>query len=283
MRNFRFITFLVIVAKVLKPVIGVLVKFLSILVKVIKGSGAIKLGLGITTFSVYSILFDWRFALCLMVLIGIHESGHVWAMRKMGMVTRGFYFIPFFGGMAVPGSAFPSAFAEGYVALMGPIWGLFVTFFTLGLFFLTNNLVFQIAACWMAFVNLINLIPIYPLDGGRVIKSVFQSLKGAGFIITLILGTVGIIFLCIQKYWFFVVIGILGLLDVWFERKEYAIINQEIKPYAEKFLEKTALILDLPKDRAHPDIIEHAIWKFTKRFDEFKCLQNLRQQYQEWV
>jgi Zn-dependent protease len=163
---------ILLLIKLSKP----LLKIAGVFVKVLKGVGTTKVGLGAASFGVYSVMIDWRFAISVPLLIGIHESGHVWAMRKMGMATKGFYFIPFFGGAAVPESAFPSRWAEGYAALMGPLWGLAVTVVAYVLFLLTGNLVFEVAACWMAFINLLNLIPVYPLDGGRVVKSLtFQK------------------------------------------------------------------------------------------------------------
>lgn len=159
-------------------------KTLAALTKVVKGASGAKLALGAASFGGYALLIDWRFAVCILVLIGLHEYGHVWAMRRMGMATRGFYFIPFLGGVAVPESAFPTAWAEGYVAIMGPIWGLFVSAITFGIFLATESPVFAVAAAWMAFVNLINLIPLYPLEGGRIVHALALSVRpGIGILI----------------------------------------------------------------------------------------------------
>jgi len=68
----------------------------------------------------YSLLFSWQFAVLILVSLFIHEGGHIWAMRQCGMRTRGIYFIPFLGGVALADESFPSRGAEVFVAIMGP-------------------------------------------------------------------------------------------------------------------------------------------------------------------
>lgn len=208
----------IILMKLSKPLIAVGAKAFSILVKLFKGAGIAKVSLGAASFGVYSVLIDWRFAACVLLLIGIHESGHVWAMRRMGMRTRGFYFIPLIGGMAVPEEDFPSAWAEGYVALMGPLWGLIITLTAYLIYLSTDNQVFAVAACWMAFVNLLNLIPIFPLDGGRVIRTLSQTFSGIKSIIVVIgISMFGMLYCALHDYWLFVFFGFLGMIEAFSE------------------------------------------------------------------
>lgn len=230
-------------------------KILGVLIKTLKGAGAAKIGLGIASFGAYSVLVDWRFAVSVLLLIGIHESGHVWAMRKMGMATRGFYFIPLLGGAAVPETAFPSRWTEGYVAIMGPLWGLVITLATFGLFLLTGNLVFEVAACWMAFVNLLNLIPVYPLDGGRVIKSLILSLGGIfGFVLFLIPIAIGMAFCALHGYWLFFGFGFIGLWEQFGERmrkrRYFTKHDQCCRASLDQFIETLAKAFNLPNNFA---------------------------------
>ena len=112
-----------------------------------------------------------------MLLLIVHESGHVWAMKKSGMKTKGIYFIPLLGGMAVTDEMFPDRKTEAFVAIMGPIWGLALSVMALGLWYLSGWPHFAVAAAWMATVNLFNLLPINPLDGGRILKSITFSVS----------------------------------------------------------------------------------------------------------
>ncbi|MEY4668573.1 MAG: hypothetical protein RL518_1272 [Pseudomonadota bacterium] len=80
-------------------------------------------GLAALSFAGYSFMFTWQFAVVIMVALGVHEAGHVWAMRRCRIPTKGFYFIPFVGGAAVPERAWHTQREHLYVALMGPVWG----------------------------------------------------------------------------------------------------------------------------------------------------------------
>jgi Zn-dependent protease len=165
-------------------------KIIAGLSKFVKGLKLGKVGLAGTSMAAYSCLFTWQFALLIMIALFVHESGHLWAMKRYGMKTKGIYFIPLLGGAAVADDEFPSRAAESYIALMGPAWGLLLTVPTALLYFVTENPIFAAAAGWMAMVNLFNLLPISPLDGGRVFKSIAFSLRSVVGLIFLILGLI---------------------------------------------------------------------------------------------
>ena len=72
---------------------------------------------------------------------------------------------------------FKSRRDEAYVAIMGPIFGLALSGVAIIIYLITHNSLFAAAAGWMAMVNLFNLLPINPLDGGRIMKSITFSLS----------------------------------------------------------------------------------------------------------
>jgi len=161
------------------------VKFVPALIKLLKGAKSLKVGLAVASFGLWELFFSWQFVVLLMATIFIHESGHVWAMRHMGMKTKGFYFVPLLGGAAVPDSMFPSRGAESYVAIMGPIWGGLIAVPTLAMWHITGNPLWAGITGWIAMVNLFNLLPALPLDGGRILRSIAFSLsRKSGFILT---------------------------------------------------------------------------------------------------
>jgi len=84
--------------------------------------------------------------------------------------TRGIYLIPLLGAAAVAEDNFPSRRAEATIALAGPLTGAVLAAGTGLLYFATRNGAFAAAAGWMALINLFNLLPVVPLDGGRVVK-----------------------------------------------------------------------------------------------------------------
>lgn len=136
----------------------------------------LKIALTVITTVIYSLAFSWKFAILVMVAIGIHEQGHCWAMKRVGIPTRGFYFIPFLGGVAVADQSYASARDKVIVAIMGPIWGMLLALLTWVLYLITGSPILGAAAYWQGFINLFNLIPINPLDGGQIWRTVLLSL-----------------------------------------------------------------------------------------------------------
>ncbi|WP_156963773.1 metalloprotease [Muricoccus aerilatus] len=167
---------------------------------------------------VYALSLGWLAAGLLVAGLCIHEYGHVWAMRRLGVPTKGFYLIPFMGGVAIPARPFEKRHEEAYIAAMGPVFGLAATPLVLGLTWLLRGSLPHAAAAAqvLVFLNLFNLLPIVPLDGGRIIRSVVSSFSPAAGI-ALAVGT-GLI--CGVLAWSFraPILGLLGaiaLLEVW--------------------------------------------------------------------
>jgi Zn-dependent protease len=161
------------------------------------GAGALKalktanVGWAAASVATYSILFSWKFALAIMIQLFVHEYGHVHAMRRTGMKVRGMYFIPFLGALAVTEDAFTSRRQQAYVALSGPIWGSLLALVPAALFLWTREPVFAAVAAWWAIINLFNLLPIAPLDGGRVMQAFAFSYSSDLGLAVSILGLAG--------------------------------------------------------------------------------------------
>lgn len=162
-------------------------KLFSVIIKVAKIG---KVGMAAGTMATYSYLFTWQFASILMISLFIHENGHIWMMKRCGMVVKGIYFVPFVGAAAVAEGDFPSPKDEADIAIMGPIWGLTLAIFTLLIYKITGNAFFGAVAGWMAMLNLFNLLPISPLDGGRIMKSIAFSVGTRYGLIFMITGIV---------------------------------------------------------------------------------------------
>lgn len=168
---------------------------LKLLPTIIKFAKVGKIGLVIGSVATYSYLFTWQFALVLMISLFVHENGHVWMMKRCGMVVKGIYFIPFFGAAAVSDGEFPSPKDEANIAIMGPIWGLILAGFTVLIYEYTDNAFFGAVAGWMAMMNLFNLLPISPLDGGRIMKSIAFSISSRTGLVFMISGIAIFVFL----------------------------------------------------------------------------------------
>lgn len=166
-------------------------KFIGILAKLLKSLKVGKVMLAGASFGAYALLWNWKFALVLICSLVFHEMGHLWAMRRYGLKTKGIYLIPLLGAAAVSEDAFPSRKAETVIALMGPLWGFGLALAVFGLYAATGMPLFAALAGWMAMINLFNLLPVNPLDGGRVMKSVAYSVSSTLGVAFLAAGIVG--------------------------------------------------------------------------------------------
>lgn len=128
---------------------------------------------GLITFASFTQLYGWHSAAILLFLILIHEVGHVVAMRWLGIPVHGIYFIPFFGGVAVGGADRAQAEA-GLVALMGPGLSLISTALFLLAWRVSGDPLMGQIAVMSAFVNGLNLLPVAPLDGGRIVDALLS-------------------------------------------------------------------------------------------------------------
>lgn len=137
---------------------------------------------------IYAYLFTWQTGLGLIAFLIMHEYGHVWAMRKSGIKTKGMYFIPFMGAVAVMDELVHRARDEAFISIMGPVFGLVL--FVLPCYiwwYLTGSEIAAAITALSAFINVINLLPIMPLDGGRMLKSICYSQKAAASLAFIVL------------------------------------------------------------------------------------------------
>ncbi|MBT4836661.1 MAG: site-2 protease family protein [Methylococcales bacterium] len=191
---------------------------LAIFFKLFKSVKVIKVALAGAAFGAYSIIFSWQFALVLLSIIIFHEYGHVWAMKRFGIATKGIYLIPFVGGVAV-GDKTSSEWQTVYISLMGPIFGLLMTLIAYVIFLVTNNHFAGQIASFSALINLFNLLPVLPLDGGQTVKAMVFSGKKYWGVLLLLISSAFFFALSIQFglffISFFIVLGVLDLLVSW--------------------------------------------------------------------
>lgn len=196
-----------------------------ILLKLVKIAKFAKAGLAVGSLAAYSYMFTWQFALVLLFAIIVHEYGHLNAMKKCGIPTKGIYLIPFFGGAAVSSESIKSYHKEAYVSLMGPVYGFFsmIPFFLLYLY--DKNPLWIGLVSFIAMINLFNLLPINPLDGGRIVKSITFSLHSTlGYIMVglgFLLGIVLVYKIGSFLLGFVMIIGLLEMYGNYVEYKEH--------------------------------------------------------------
>lgn len=136
----------------------------------------------IITVGAYALTSPIWFAIGLVVMIFIHEMGHVIAAKQKGLPVSAPVFIPFVGALITMKRHPTDAATEAYIALGGPLLGTIgaVAAFGLAIYYQSPDLL-QVAYTGF-FLNLINLLPIHPLDGGRISVAVTRWLWLVGLI-----------------------------------------------------------------------------------------------------
>jgi len=184
---------------------GLLLKFGGLLLKfkILLTAGSM-----LVSIAAYTWLWGLSFAIGFVLLILVHELGHVLELRRQGVPASAPLFIPFLGAVIGMKELPDDAWKEAKVALAGPLLG------SAGA-----------AVCWIAgeatgsdvlmglafvgfFLNLFNLIPVVPLDGGRAAGALHPALWFVGLVLMVGLAVVRpnpILFLIV----------ILGGLDLW--------------------------------------------------------------------
>ncbi|MCK7633887.1 MULTISPECIES: site-2 protease family protein [unclassified Shewanella] len=145
--------------------------------KLLKSAKVIKVALAGASVAAYSWLFSFQFALALIACLVFHEYGHIRAMKYFGMKTKGIYLIPFMGGLALSDEKINTRWQDVVISIMGPTFGLFMSIGSLIAYHATGNVFFAGLAAFNALLNLFNLLPILPLDGGHILKSISFSMN----------------------------------------------------------------------------------------------------------
>jgi Zn-dependent protease len=135
----------------------------------------------IVSVAAYSLWFGWWFAVGFVVLLFVHEMGHVFALRREGIKASAPMFIPFMGAVITSKSLGENALAEARVGLAGPILGTAGAAVCLVIGEVTNSDFFRALAYIGFFLNLFNLLPIVPLDGGRAMAAMAPWMWFVGF------------------------------------------------------------------------------------------------------
>jgi Zn-dependent protease len=125
----------------------------------------------LVSIAAYSLIWGWKFALGFVVLLFVHEMGHVIQLRREGIEASAPMFIPFLGAAVMAKSLGDNATAEARVGLAGPILGTLGALALIPVAIVTDNDLWQALAFTGLFLNLFNLLPVVPLDGGRAMAA----------------------------------------------------------------------------------------------------------------
>jgi Zn-dependent protease len=137
----------------------------------------------LVSIAAYALLWGWQFAVGFVVLLLIHELGHVAEAKRQGLPVSAPMFIPFLGALIMLKQLPDNAWNEAKVAIAGPIVGGLGAAATWGLGeYLDSELLVALAFTGF-FLNLFNLAPLTPLDGGRIVAAIHPGLWIVGLVV----------------------------------------------------------------------------------------------------
>jgi Zn-dependent protease len=131
----------------------------------------------------YALLWGWQFAVGFVVLLLVHELGHVLEAKRQGLPVSAPMFIPFLGALITLKRLPDNAWAEAKVAIAGPILGSLGAAVTWGIGEAIDSELLVALAFTGFFLNLFNLAPLTPLDGGRIVAAIHPALWIVGLVL----------------------------------------------------------------------------------------------------
>src|SRR5919204_3868621 len=128
-------------------------------------------GSAFVSIAAYALIWGVPFAVGFVALLFLHELGHAIQLRREGVKASAPMFIPFLGAVIAAKSMGRDAAAEARVGLAGPLLGSMATLVPLAVWLATGSDFWRALAYIGFFLNLLNLLPVLPLDGGRAMAA----------------------------------------------------------------------------------------------------------------
>ncbi len=171
------------ISSALAAIVALVAKFFAaikgLLILLPKTKLLLTAGTALVSVAAYSLFWGWTFAVGFVVLLFIHEMGHVVALRREGIRASAPTFVPFLGAVIAAKSLGENALAEARVGLAGPIFGTLASAACLAIGEATNSNLFRALAYVGFFLNLFNLLPVVPLDGGRAMAAMAPNMPAS--------------------------------------------------------------------------------------------------------
>ncbi len=180
-------------------------KFLGLLAGVLKLNTLLSM---VFSIGLYAIEWGLPFAIGFVLLIFVHELGHAIVLRMEGIPAGAPVFIPFLGAVIAMRGMPRNAFVEAKVGIGGPILGSLAAWAVLGTgLWLRSPMLVNLGHAGIL-INLFNLIPVSPLDGGRIAGAFSRSVWIGGY-------GVGLLALLLTRSPLLLVVMVAGLFTVW--------------------------------------------------------------------
>lgn len=145
-------------------------------------SAGVALATGLVTLWTFAFAFGWVVAVILVLALLVHEFGHLLAYRMVGQPWGRMVFLPFLGAIAVPRLGFSTQGQSVFSAIMGPGFSIVIPLLIWPVIYglppgPARDMALIVGLVAVA-LNLFNLLPVEPLDGGVILRSVAARLLG---------------------------------------------------------------------------------------------------------
>jgi Zn-dependent protease len=178
----------------------------------------------LVSIAAYSLIWGWKFAVGFVLLLLVHEMGHVIQLRREGVEASAPLFIPFLGAVVGARSLGEDAAAEARVGLAGPVLGTAGAAAVFAVAEASNSEFLRALAFVGFFLNLFNLVPVTPLDGGRAMAAMAPWMWFAGLALI-----VGLAFAWPNPI--IILIALVGAWDTWRRWKALREGGEEARSY----------------------------------------------------
>ena len=132
--------------------------------------------------AIYIWIGGWAFGIGLVLLLFVHEMGHVLEARRQGLPVTAPVFIPFLGALITLKQMPHDAWREARLAIAGPLLGSAGAAAIYAVGVLEDSRPLKAIAFLGFFINLFNLIPASPLDGGRIVTALHPAMWFVGLL-----------------------------------------------------------------------------------------------------
>ena len=154
---------------------------------------------------VYWKAWGWQFALAVVVMIYIHEMGHVAAMARRGMPASAPMFVPGVGAFVRLNGPPATPAEDATIGLAGPLWGLGAALLALAAAMATHSPFLLAVAKTAAILNLFNLTPVWQLDGSRGFNALSRTQRWIA------VAAIGVAFFVVREG----IIALVGIVAIW--------------------------------------------------------------------
>jgi Zn-dependent protease len=180
-------------------------KFLGLLASVLKFK---TLATMLLSTAMYASGWGWPFAAGFVLLIFVHELGHAIVLKHEGIPAGAPVFIPFLGAFIAMKGRPRDAYVEAKVAIGGPVLGSLAAWAVLGAGLASGRPFLVTLGHTGIMLNLFNLIPVSPLDGGRIAGVFTRGFWIAGY-------ALGVLALVVTRSPILFLVLLVGLFTLW--------------------------------------------------------------------